>query len=75
MKYTRVRNFTLFPSNSAQFNFFLESISCVRWDPSGNFLASSSEDKTIQLLDYRIGKAIYSGPHDEPGNFIILTLD
>ena len=40
---------------------YIESIYCVRWDPSGKRLASSSYDKTVKVLDFASGKVTYSG--------------
>ena len=34
---------------------------CVRWSPSGDKVASASEDKTIKLLDFKTGKVLYTG--------------
>ena len=41
--------------------YFLGQIFCVRWSPSGDLLASASEDKTAALLDFRTGKQLYTG--------------
>ena len=41
--------------------FILGLINCVRWSPSGDKLASASDDKTINLLDFKTGKVLYAG--------------
>ena len=33
----------------------------MRWSPSGDKLASASEDKTAKLLDFKTGKVLYTG--------------
>lgn len=32
----------------------------MRWDPSGNVIASASSDRTVKLLDFKTGKVIYT---------------
>ena len=33
----------------------------MRWSPTGDKLASASNDKTIKLLDFKTGKVLYTG--------------
>ena len=33
----------------------------MRWSPSGDKLASASDDKTVKLLDFKTGKVLYAG--------------
>ena len=39
---------------------FLDYVNCVRWSPSGDKLASASEDQTVKLLDFKTGKVLYT---------------
>lgn len=39
----------------------LERISCVRWNPLGDMLATTSDDQTIKMLDFGTGKVLYTG--------------
>ena len=39
----------------------LDYIYCVRWSPSGDKLATASQDKTVKLLDFKTGKVLYTG--------------
>ena len=48
---------------------FLDCINCVRWSPSGELLASASEDKTVALLDFKAGKKLYSGKTSDGSKF------
>lgn len=35
------------------------SISCVRWNPTGQMLVSASDDKTVKLWDLTKGQPFY----------------
>jgi len=37
------------------------TINSVRWNPSGNMLASASDDKTAKLIDFKTGKVLHTG--------------
>lgn len=45
-------------------------ISCVRWDRSGNMLASVSWDGTVKLLESRIEKVVYAKSTSDGSNFL-----
>ena len=49
---------------------YLDNINCVRWNPSGDMLASASCDTTIALLDFKTGKALYTESISWRGNFL-----
>ncbi len=34
---------------------------CVRWNPSGDMIASASSDGTAKLLDFKTGKVLHTG--------------
>ena len=38
----------------------LTYVTCVRWDPTGNVLASTSDDGTVKLWDVNTGGNIYT---------------
>ena len=33
----------------------------MRWNPSGDMIASASGDKTVTVLDFKTGKKLYTG--------------
>ena len=39
----------------------------MRWSPSGDMLASASLDKTVNLLDFKTGKVLYTGNTSDGG--------
>ena len=43
----------------------------MRWSPSGDMLASASDDKTVKLLDFKTGKVLYTGNTSDGGNLSI----
>ena len=49
----------------------LEGINCVRWSPSGDRLASASNDKTVKLLDFKTGKVLYTGNTSDQSKLLI----
>ena len=53
------------------FVFFLVDIRCVRWSPSGDMLASASSDPAVKLLDFKAGKALYTGNTSDGGKLPI----
>ena len=51
--------------------YYLDIISCVRWSPSGDMLASASWDQTVALLDFKTGKKIYTGNTPGESKFLL----
>ena len=49
----------------------LGSINCVRWNPSGDMIASASRDEKIKLLDCKTGKVLYTGVTYDGSNYVI----
>ena len=41
--------------------YYIDLISCVRWSPSGDMIATASDDTTAALLDFKTGKNLYTG--------------
>ena len=58
--FTQVRILNLFKKLTLNY-CSLDWIYCVRWSPSGDKLASASNDKTAKLLDIKTGKVLYTG--------------
>lgn len=44
-------------------------IYCVRWNQSGDMLASASSDNTVKLFDVKTGKVLHSGSTADGSNF------
>ena len=61
MMFTQVIILDLLKQKFNVWIFILAAINCVRWSPSGDKLASSSDDKTVKLLDFKTGKVLYTG--------------
>lgn len=40
--------------------YLLGAINCVRWSPSGDMLATASNDQTVKILDFKTGKELYT---------------
>ena len=55
MTFTQARFFNLF------IYCLLAEINCVRWSPSGEMLATTSDDTAVKLLDFKTGKMLYTG--------------
>ena len=51
--------------------YYIGQINCVRWSPSGDMLASSSDDKTVALLDFKTGKKLYTGKTPDNSKFTL----
>ena len=45
----------------------LDPINCVRWNPSGDAIASASVDKSVKLIDLKSGKVILAGTTPDEG--------
>lgn len=44
----------------------------MRWNPSGDLLASASDDSSVSLLDFKTGKAAYSGKTSDGSNLLYI---
>ncbi len=44
----------------------------MRWNPSGDMIASASDDKTAKLLDFKTGKVLHTG-NTSDGSKSLLT--
>ena len=53
---------------------FLDGIACVRWNPSGNMLATASLDKSVKLLEFQTGKVLYTGTTSDGSNFLYIYI-
>ena len=49
--------------------YYLDRITCVRWSPSGDMLASSSHDSSVALLDFKTEKKLYTGKTSDGSKF------
>ena len=49
--------------------YYIDHINCVRWSPSGDMLASTSDDRTVALLDFKTGKKLYTGQTSDLSKF------
>ena len=49
--------------------YFIVSINCVRWSPSGDMIASASLDATTVLLDFKTGKKLYTANTSDGSKF------
>ena len=49
--------------------YVIAQIYCVRWNPSGDMLASASHDQTVALLDFKAGKKLYTGKTSDGSTF------
>ena len=47
--------------SSKYYSKTLELIDCVRWNPTGDRLATASLDSTAKILDFASGKVYYKG--------------
>ena len=41
--------------------YFLDSVLCVKWNQSGDLLATASSDGTAKLIDFKSGKTVGAG--------------
>ena len=49
-------------------------ITCVRWDPSGKSLASTSYDATVKVLDFVSRKVTYAGNTRDGSKYLLFIL-
>ena len=54
--------------------YCLGAITCVRWDLSGERLASTSYDGTVKVLDFASEKVIYAGKTEDRSKYFIVYL-
>lgn len=47
----------------------LGEINCVRWNSQGDKVASASSDQTVQLIDFKTGKAVLAGTTTDESQF------
>ena len=52
--------------------YFIVSINCVRWSPSGDMIASASLDATTVLLDFKTGKKLYTANTSDGSKFSLI---
>ena len=50
--------------------FDRQCVLCVRWNPNGEQIASSSKDKMAKVLDFGTGKVLYSSKTFD-GNIVL----
>ena len=53
---------------------YIGGIICVRWDPSGKSLASSSSDATVKVLDFASGKVTYVEKTIDGSKYLLFIL-
>ncbi len=46
-------------------------IKCVRWEPSGDFIASASDDKTAKVIYLKTEKVTYTGNTADGSNLFL----
>lgn len=54
--------------------YFLDDITCVRWNPSGDLLASTSWDGSVKAIDFKTGKIIVRGESGIWGKLFIFLI-
>ena len=59
----------IIPTSNA---YIVGAINCVRWNSSGDLLASASFDKTIALVDFKTGKKLYTGKTSDGSKLLLL---
>ena len=50
---------------------YLDYISCVRWSPRGDMLATASSDMTAKVVDFKTGKVLYTGTTPDNGKLLL----
>ena len=69
--FTQVRILNLFKNKLNVWISILGAVTCVRWSPSGDKLASVSWNQT-KLLDFKTGKVLYTGNTSDQSKFSLL---
>ncbi len=57
------------------FEITLDAVVCVRWNPSGDMIASSSWDKTAKLLDFKTGKVLHTGTNSDESKCLVYNIN
>jgi len=47
----------------------------VRWNPSGDMIASASDDKTAKLLDFKTGKVLHTGTTSDGSKYLLNNIN
>ncbi len=58
-----------------RFENILDTIYCVRWNPSGDMIASASHDQTAKLLDFKTGKVLHTGTTPDGSNYLLTNIN
>lgn len=67
--------FQMFINYFQSFNYdILGSISCVRWNPNGDMLATACYDRTAKLLDFRTGKTLHTVKTSDDSKFLMFNI-
>ena len=69
MAFTKVICFLFNKSFLTSNCYYIDHISCVRWSPSGDMIATASWDKTVALLDFKTGKKLYTEKTSDRSKF------
>lgn len=68
------RRFILFIELCCKYLISLGEINCVRWNPRGDMLVSSSNDGTAKLLDFKTGKILHTGKPSDGSKIQLFTV-
>ncbi len=47
----------------------------MRWNPSGDMIASASDDKTAKLLDFKTGKILHTGTTPDGSKCLVFNIN
>ncbi len=66
----------LHPSHfNYEFENNLDCIYCVRWNPSGDMIASVSRDRKAKLLDFKTGKVLLTGTFSDGSKSLLTNIN